>query len=388
VIALLAAGSRRIRSPLDRRQQGLVLWGAWLLTMAGFFSVAGFFHSYYLVTLAPAIAALAAIGLVTLWHEYLQHRSPTNWRGWLLPLALVVTAIAQVHILSGYPAWSRWMAPLVLAGTIIPALGLAAARFRPRRRLRLWVPFTAAMGSLALLVAPTVWAANTVSTVGGGIPSAGPSVQSGNGGGGGPGGFGGQGGFGGGPGNPPSAGPGGGGPAGQPAVGVTTGQKLSGSTAGQALGGGPAGQMPTGGGGDNASVDSQLLNYLLKHQGSTYYLVVTSNSNSAAPYIIKTGKPVMSLGGFGGNDPILTLAQFQDLVKGNKVRYVLGGGGGGGGGQGSSSSVTHWVQTACTAVPSSSYQSTTTSNSSSAASTSGLARGFDGGSSLYDCAGA
>jgi 4-amino-4-deoxy-L-arabinose transferase-like glycosyltransferase len=147
--------------------------------------------------------------------------------------------------------------------------------------------------------------------------------------------------------------------------------------------------MPTGSGGDNSSVDTQLLNYLLKHQGSTYYLVVTSNSNSAAPYIIKTGKPVMSLGGFGGNDPILTLAQFQDLVKGNKVRYVLGGGGGGGGGgQGSSSSVTHWVQTACTAVPSSSYQSTTTSNSSSAASTSGLARGFDGGSSLYDCAGA
>ena len=388
VIALLAAGSRRLRFPLDRRQQGLVLWGVWLLTMAGFFSVAGFFHSYYLVTLAPAIAALAAIGLVTLWQDYLHYRSLTNWRGWLLPVALLVTAIAQVHILSGYPAWSRWMTPLVLAGTIIPALGLVVARFRPRRRFRLWVPLAAALGSLALLVAPTVWAANTVSAVGGGIPSAGPSVQSGNGGGpggfGGGGHFGGPGGFGGGPGNPPSGGPGGG-PGGQPAVGATTGQRLAGSTTGQVLGGGAAGQMPPGGG-DNASVDTQLLNYLLKHQGSTYYLVVTSNSNSAAPYIIKTGKPVMSLGGFGGNDPILTLAQFQALVKTNKVRYVLGGGGGGGPDGGSL--VTQWVQTACKAVPSSSYQGTAASSSSSAAATNGFSGDFGGGSALYDCSGA
>jgi len=146
--------------------------------------------------------------------------------------------------------------------------------------------------------------------------------------------------------------------------------------------------MPTDGGGDNASVNTQLLNYLLKHQGSTYYLVVTANSNSAAPYIIETGKPAMSLGGFGGNDPILTLAQFQALVKNNTVRYVLGGGGPGGGGQGSSSSVLQWVQTACKAVPSGNYQSTATSGSSRATATNGLVRDFGDGAALYDCAGA
>jgi hypothetical protein len=60
----------RPRFALDRRQQSLVLWGAWLLTTAAFFSVAGFFHSYYMVTMAPSIAALAGIGVVSLWRDY------------------------------------------------------------------------------------------------------------------------------------------------------------------------------------------------------------------------------------------------------------------------------------------------------------------------------
>lgn len=130
------------------------------------------------------------------------------------------------------------------------------------------------------------------------------------------------------------------------------------------------GQAFSGGIGGGSNVDSQLLAYLLKNQGSTYYLVVTANSNSAASYIIKTGKPVMSLGGFGGSDPILTLAQFQSLVKSDKVRFVLGGGGGMGG-QDSSSSIMQWVQTSCKAVSVGSSQSS-------------------GGqsSTVYDCAGA
>jgi 4-amino-4-deoxy-L-arabinose transferase-like glycosyltransferase len=386
LIALLAAGSRRLRFPLDPRQKGVVLWGAWLLTMAGFFSVASFFHSYYLITLAPAVAALAAIGLVTLWQDFLRSRSLKSWRGWLLPIALVASALSQAYMLSAYPDWSRWMIPLVLIGTIVPALLLVAIRFRPRRRLPLWTPLAVAIGTLALLVAPTIWAADTVRSGGSNIPSAGPSAQ-GNGGGfpGGQGGrgFGGPGGFGGFQGGPPSGQPPTGGTAGQPPVGGTSGQLSTAATPGElSTGTGTQGQIqPGNGGGSDSGVDTQLLSYLLKNQSSTYYLVVTSNSNSAAPYIIKTGKPVMSLGGFGGNDPILTLAQFQALVKSNKVRFVLGGGGG----QGSSSSVMQWVQTSCSAVPSSSYQSTTTS---SAATSSGFARGFGGGQSLYDCAGA
>ena len=371
LIGLLVAASRRLRFPLDRKQKGLVIWGAWLFTIAGFFSVAGFFHSYYLVTLAPAVAALAAIGLVTLWQDYLQHRSLRSWRGWMLPIALLATAVAQVHILSGYPSWSRWMTPVILATTIVPALALVAARLRPRRRLPIWTGIAVGIGSLALLMAPTVWAANTVSTVGSSIPSAGPSAQSSNNfGGAGRGGFGGgagRDGFGGG------AGRGGfGGAMGQPPTGGALGEAPSGATSGKQPTGGTSGQAPSGGFGGGSDTDSQLLAYLLKNQGSTKYLLVTTSSNSAAPYIISTGKPVMSLGGFGGTDPILTLAQFQALVKNNTVRYVLGEGGFGGG-QGGSSSIMQWVQTSCKAVSIGSAQSTGAGGSSSG---------------LYDCAGA
>ncbi|MBV9279132.1 MAG: glycosyltransferase family 39 protein, partial [Chloroflexi bacterium] len=62
-----AAWQKRVRLPLDARQQGLVLWGGWLLTGGAFFSIAGFFHAYYLATIAPPVAALAGIGVVSMW---------------------------------------------------------------------------------------------------------------------------------------------------------------------------------------------------------------------------------------------------------------------------------------------------------------------------------
>ena len=72
LIGLLFAGSRKLRFPLDDQKRAILLWGGWLLTVGAFFSVAGFFHSYYLVTLAPPVAALAAIAISTLWQDYRQ----------------------------------------------------------------------------------------------------------------------------------------------------------------------------------------------------------------------------------------------------------------------------------------------------------------------------
>src|SRR5581483_2086478 len=47
-----------------------VFWGGWLLVAGGFFSFARFYHLYYLVVLAPAIAALAGIAIAALWEEF------------------------------------------------------------------------------------------------------------------------------------------------------------------------------------------------------------------------------------------------------------------------------------------------------------------------------
>ena len=62
----LAPDRARRRLILDARQQSLLIWGAWLATCAAFFSVADFFHTYYLVMLAPSIAALSGIGAAAL----------------------------------------------------------------------------------------------------------------------------------------------------------------------------------------------------------------------------------------------------------------------------------------------------------------------------------
>src|ERR687885_2004078 len=133
-VGLLAAGSqRRPRLPLDRKHQALVLWGMWLLTMYGFFSVAGMFHRYYMVMLAPAIAALVGIGATALWKDY---RSP-GWRGWLLPLTLVGVAAVQDYVLAAYyEGWPLWLAPGISGLCLVAAGVLAILRLRKRQETR------------------------------------------------------------------------------------------------------------------------------------------------------------------------------------------------------------------------------------------------------------
>src|SRR6185312_5084147 len=68
------AGARGRRS--RRRGSGLLLWSGWALTYAVVYSWAGgIFHFYYLSTLGPPLAALAAIGVIDLWQRYRDGRA-------------------------------------------------------------------------------------------------------------------------------------------------------------------------------------------------------------------------------------------------------------------------------------------------------------------------
>ena len=76
-----------------------MLWGVWFLTGVIFFSVANEFQAYYLVMLAPAIAALAGGGALELWEDY---RSGPR-RRWLLRAApIILTTGRPVMALGGY----------------------------------------------------------------------------------------------------------------------------------------------------------------------------------------------------------------------------------------------------------------------------------------------
>lgn len=270
VVGLLAAGwQKRPRLPLDIRQQSLVLWGTWLLTTAAFFSVAGFFHRYYLVMLAPAVAALVGAGVAALWSDY----SRPGWRGWLLPLVLVGAAGVQAYILAGYSEWSRLLAPAISGLCLVAAVALVVSRLRPGLRAGVLPAGAATVGILSLLIAPTVWASYNVfggekaSPMAAALPVAGPQPDEGE-----------SGGF-------PGGGP-----------------------------GGPPGTM---------DVDPALVNYLRDNGGDTEYLLAAANALVASPIILDTEEPVIDLGGFMGFDPVFSSDEVAGLVDEGAVRFFL-----------------------------------------------------------------
>jgi 4-amino-4-deoxy-L-arabinose transferase-like glycosyltransferase len=88
---------------------------------------------------------------------------------------------------------------------------------------------------------------------------------------------------------------------------------------------------PTGGPAALASSASQgraagevaLEGYLAAHRGKTKYLVAVGGSAVAAPLILSTRQPVITMGGFAGTDPAPTATQLRELVMTMKVRFVL-----------------------------------------------------------------
>jgi 4-amino-4-deoxy-L-arabinose transferase-like glycosyltransferase len=158
-LAVVATGSRRVsldhrRVRLDRRWRALLLWGSWSLTQVVFFSVTNFFHWYYMVTLAPGLAALAGICVVAWWQAIQRHE---RWWGWL-PGVLLVTAVVQIHLLSVAPTWRWRLAPGLVGLVMLAAVALWAAR-RDAGLGRGFGGFATAGALSVLLVAPAVWSA-------------------------------------------------------------------------------------------------------------------------------------------------------------------------------------------------------------------------------------
>jgi hypothetical protein len=123
--------------------------------------------------------------------------------------------------------------------------------------------------------------------------------------------------------------------------------------------------------------DAALIAYLEANRGSTEYLVAATGSMNAAPLMLATQAPVISIGGFNGGDPAPTADQLEDLVQAGKLRFVLLGGRGG---FGRNNERTEWVQAVCTPVDPSAYEGAAASDQGG-----GFGRG-PGGGQLYDCA--
>jgi 4-amino-4-deoxy-L-arabinose transferase-like glycosyltransferase len=121
---------------------------------------------------------------------------------------------------------------------------------------------------------------------------------------------------------------------------ATVGRSLNGDNV---TGGPVSASFGRGGFGGSGSTDTQLVDYLVAHQGSAKYLVAASGTQSTASIIIATGKPVVTIGGFTGSDPAPTVSQLAAMVKSGQLKYVLLGGDRGGPGGGSNDIAT-WVK--------------------------------------------
>ncbi|MFE5840334.1 glycosyltransferase family 39 protein [Streptomyces niveus] len=338
----------------DTTRAAFLVWGGALLMTAGVFSfMAGIFHEYYTVALAPYIAALVGMGATLLWEERSKRLASAA-----LGVTVAGTAVWAFVLLGRTPDYVPWLRWAVLVGGLIAAVALAVVgRLGRDGRLRTLTPRLATgavvLALAASLAAPLAYTLSTVNTPhSGSIVTAGPAAARG-----GPGGPGGGGGPTGDGGERPTR-PG----AGQAPADAPDGQAPGGGQAPQGLppmpggGGGRGGSGGGGGGGgmsgllDGQAVSSEVVAALKKDADDFTWVAATTGSQNAASNQLAAEEPVMAIGGFNGSDPSPTLEQFKQYVADGKIHYFLGGGGfggggGGGGGQnGSGSSIATWVQ--------------------------------------------
>jgi 4-amino-4-deoxy-L-arabinose transferase-like glycosyltransferase len=325
-LVLLGVGLflRGRRPRTDLRRAAYLVWGGWLVvTMLVFSFMAGIFHEYYTVALAPAVGALVGMGAVEAWEN--RRRAVGTVA---LAVAVAAASVWSFILLSGTTAYGDSLRILVLAVGMASSLLLLATRWLHVRA----VPLVLAGALVAGLAGP---AAYTVSTTAqghtGSIVTAGPAGSS-------------------------RGGPGGGGGF---VRGQFGGQQLPGGTTqgnGTTQQGGPQGG-PAGGGGTggllDASTPSTAVVSALSADADEYTWVAAAvGSQTAAGLQLGTQLPVMAIGGFNGSDPSPTLAQFQQYVAAGKIHYFAAGGGFGGqnGGSNASSQIASWVEQNFTSV--------------------------------------
>lgn len=253
----LAAGLwlTRRAARTDRVRACLLLWGGWLLVTAAVFSfMDGTIHPYYTVALAPAIAALVGISVCELWRV----RDQLWWRLVLASMS-AATGVWAFILLDRTPAWLPALRWIVLTGSVIAALMLAAGAHRRSRAV-------AVMASVALLfavAAPAAYAVETVAT-----PHNGPISTSG------------------------------------PSKGADFRPP-----------GGPGGRA-------GRAADNPALAELIQGLDNRW-AAASVGSFLASDLELQTGASIMAIGGFTGGDDSPSPTQFRDYVANHDVRYFI-----------------------------------------------------------------
>lgn len=284
------------RKNFTAKHKEALFWLAWLVPVMGFFSIAGFFHQYYLIMMAPPVAALAGAGWSQLWSYYKERKS---WLSWLLPAAVLATTLLQVYIIHPYDdtIGRGWSAAVLAAGAAASVLLLLLRLLKGAMNKQSLVRSAAVIGLLVLLIGPLYWAFTPITYGNNSMtPAAGPDSSS----------FGGM-----------------------------------------------------GGRNSATGVSESLLSYLQENNTGEKYLFAAMDYGTAGPYIIDEGQAVVILNGFNASDTPYTTDSLKALVESGQLKYFLVTSGGMGGGRGGGNSdITAWITENGTEVPSADWQGT------------------------------
>jgi 4-amino-4-deoxy-L-arabinose transferase-like glycosyltransferase len=319
-------GLKKFSLPVESQShKALIIWGGWLVTCLIFFSIAGFFHSYYLATLSPALAAIVGIGFYILKENIKIYRIVF---GGILFVSAGLTIVFQLYLVNQFGLNGIWNYVTIT----IFGIGALIAGYAFLKKSDSTALFNTALISMlfAMLIIPGIWSVRTVSA---NTATLLPEAYSGD--------------------------------------GTSNNRSFAGSGnsfATRASFGG------SGNGQNGNTENSTMLSFLEQNTMTNKYLVAVSSSNSGSNLVLETGRPVLFMGGFSGSDPVVNASSLAKLVSEGELRYILYGGMGGfGGGGNSTSDVSIWIQSNCSTVTQ--FSQTTGSGM----------RGGMSGSTLYQC---
>ncbi len=257
---IVAIFLERTKAQFDNgRMSSIVLWGLWLIPEIIYFNFDGSVHTYYMTTMAPAIAALVGIGIYYMKKDYRTGKTG----GWILPTAFIINGAFEIYLLSYYYSSIKSVRAIMIC-TFILSIALSSivlALNLKSHASEILIKILLTLGFIGLLMPPLVWSASTLI-----YPMNGSS----------------------------------------PVAGL----ELSKSKQNNSL---------------SYASNKKLINYLESngHKGEKYILATPTASGYASEIIIETGKSVLAFGGFSGNDNILTVNKFKELIDRGELKYAL-----------------------------------------------------------------
>ncbi|MCC7119868.1 MAG: glycosyltransferase family 39 protein [Anaerolineales bacterium] len=98
---------------------------------------------------------------------------------------------------------------------------------------------------------------------------------------------------------------------------------------------------------NDSNLTEELTKYLEANTQGVEYLVAVPSSQQGSELVLATGRPVLYMGGFSGQDEVVSADDLAQMIQSGELKFVLMGGGPGR----SQAQIEQWLKEACTLVP-------------------------------------